>query len=121
MIFLLPTQKDPRSALSLIDIYVSFQTGPEGFGLSLLEAMAMGKPLIISYEKGGLEDLIHNGQEGFLFKSTSLEFFSEKILELLRSPNMRQQMGQKAAEKAKTFFSYQRMTKETIKVYESLR
>ena len=62
-VFLLPTQKDPRTALSLIDVYVTFQAGPEGFGLSFLEAMSLGKPLVISYSKGGMADFLENEKE----------------------------------------------------------
>lgn len=115
---LIPSQKDPRPLLSLINIYVTYHAGPEGFGLSPLEAMAMGKPVVISYVQGGMGDFIEDGQEGFLMKEASLDVMAQKINELLNSKSLQTTMGTNAAQKIKDHFSYQRMAEQTQKIYE---
>lgn len=119
-IFLLPSQKDPRPILSLIDIYVSYHVAPEGFGLSFLEALAMGKPIVSRCLKGGFGDFIENGKEGFLLQEETIEMTAEKVYDLLISPSLREKMGFSGAQKAKNLFSYERMAKETKRVYEEL-
>ncbi|HBQ20809.1 MAG: hypothetical protein A2Z91_03825 [Deltaproteobacteria bacterium GWA2_38_16] len=119
-VFLLPTQKDPRTALSLIDVYVTFQAGPEGFGLSFLEAMSLGKPLVISYSKGGMADFLENEKEGFLLHNSTLETMAEKINTLLNFPELQKEMGQKGAQKIKEYFSYERMAEQTRSIYEQV-
>lgn len=59
----------------------------EGFGLVLLEAMAMGLPVITTPNTAG-PDLITDGEEGFLVPIRSAEAIAEK-LELLRADRAR--------------------------------
>ena len=115
---LVPSQQDPRPLFSLIDIYVTYHTGPEGFGLSTLEAMAMGKPVVISYVQGGMGDFIEDGQEGFLLKEASQDTLAQKINELLNSKEKQLWMGKNAAQKIKNHFSHLRMAEQTKKIYE---
>ncbi|MBI3018925.1 MAG: glycosyltransferase family 4 protein [Deltaproteobacteria bacterium] len=115
---LIPSQKDPRPLLSLIDVYVTYHAGPEGFGLSTLEAMAMGKPVVISYVQGGMGDFIEDGKEGFLMKGVSLDAMAQKINKLLNSKSLQITMGINAVQKIKNHFSYQRMAEQTQKIYE---
>ncbi len=115
---LISSQKDPRPLLSLIDIYATYHTGPEGFGLSTLEAMAMGKPVVISYAQGGMGDFIEDGKEGFLMKEASQDIMAQKIMELLNSPSLQHKMGESAAQKVRSHFSYLRMAEQTQKIYE---
>jgi glycosyltransferase involved in cell wall biosynthesis len=59
----------------------------EGFGLVLLEAMAMGLPVITTPNTAG-PDLITDGEEGFLVPIRSAEAIAEQ-LELLRADRAR--------------------------------
>ena len=115
---IIPPQADPRIALSLVDIYVTYHRGPEGFGLSTLEAMALGKPVVIAYTHGGLGDFIEDGKNGFLLKNASPQIMIDKILLLLDQSDLRKNMGNTNTEKIRRLFSVERMTKETLYVYE---
>ena len=74
------------------DVYVS-PTQHEGFGLSFLEAMACGLP-VVSYEHGGQTDFLVNGQTGFLVPLNDLEELTERSSYLLSEPDLRQTMGE---------------------------
>ena len=58
----------------------------EPFGLVLLEAMAVGLP-VVSLDGGGNRDILVDGKNGFLIPSNDPHLFVEKILHLSTHPN----------------------------------
>jgi glycosyltransferase involved in cell wall biosynthesis len=78
-----------------IDVYLCASTS-EGFSLSVLEASATGRP-VISTRVGGCEDLIVNGQNGFLVDRTP-EAFAEKLIQLDRNRDLLCKMGSRNRE-----------------------
>ncbi|MBN2891864.1 MAG: glycosyltransferase family 4 protein [Bacteroidales bacterium] len=62
------------------DVFVLPSKGPgETWGLAVNEAMACGKPILVSDNVGCAVDLIENGENGFVFKSVNVSDFVEKI------------------------------------------
>jgi glycosyltransferase involved in cell wall biosynthesis len=83
------------------DVFV-FPSLFEGFGLVLLEALAMGLPVITTEHTAG-PDLIREGQEGFIVPIRSSAAIAEK-LELLRlEPERRRDMSHRARRRAREF------------------
>lgn len=121
IIFMLPPQKDPRLALSVIDIYVSFLVGREGFGISLIEAMAMEKPVVTSDKGGGIIDFIENGRNGFILTEPSKKQMAEKIEELIEHPELRSQIAETALQTVKERFSYEKMGERVFSIYKQKR
>ncbi len=119
-VFLLDPQKFPQTAMSCIDIFVSYHVGPEGFGFSLLEAMAMRKPVVSRYLQGGMADILEHGKEGFLIRGGTIENFSEKVYELLIRHDLRKQFGEAAFQKVSNQFSYQKMIQSTVNAYKEV-
>lgn len=74
----------------------------EGFGLVLLEAMAMGLPIVTTPHTAG-PDLITEGDEGFIVPIRSVEAIAEKLELLRRNPERRAEMSRRARERARTF------------------
>jgi len=66
------------------DVYVHSAL-TEGFGLTLIEAMASGLP-VVTLDGGGNRMLIEEGKNGFLVEVNSIETFSDKIIECTSSP-----------------------------------
>jgi len=64
----------------------------EGFGIVFLEAMAVGKPLL-GGAHGGIPDIITHGVNGFLVPQDDPEKLAQSLIELLRRPKLREQMG----------------------------
>ena len=83
------------------DVFV-FPSLFEGFGLVLLEAMAMGLPIITTAHTAG-PDLIDDGMEGFVVPIRSSEAIAEKLELLRRDRDRAAEMGQKAAKRAAEF------------------
>jgi glycosyltransferase involved in cell wall biosynthesis len=106
---------DTFQALSAIDIFV-MPSLKEGLGLSLMEAMACGIPVVGS-DVGGIKTLIQNNQNGLLVAAADSEALSRAILELLQDVSKAKALGEGARIFIHKNFSQRRMLLETEKVY----
>jgi len=75
----------------------------EIFPLVLLEAMAVGTPIIASHV-GGIPEVIADRQTGFLARVDDLSAWTEAILRLVHDPDLRAQMGRRAREAVENQF-----------------
>jgi len=64
----------------------------EGLGRVILEAQAVGCPVLVS-DAGGMKDLIQHGETGFIFKSEDLEDLAEKISYILDNDALRKSVS----------------------------
>lgn len=79
----------------------------EGFGLVYLEAMRKGLPCIASIHDAAKE-VIADGETGLLVDHTDPAALVDPILQLLRNPELRTQMGEKGRKREREVFSYER-------------
>jgi len=107
----------------LMDIFV-LPTHREGLGASILEASAMGKPVIAS-NTGGCPEAVDDGISGILLPVKNPEKLAETIIYLFRNPEKAKEMGRKGREKILREFDekiifgrikteYQRLIKEKL-------
>ena len=83
------------------DLYVHSAL-TEGFGLTLLEAMAAGLS-VITIDGGGNKNLIRHGENGFIITEQDVSLFSEFINELFQNPTLRELTSNYAKEFANNF------------------
>lgn len=83
------------------DVFV-FPSLFEGFGLVLLEALAMGLPIVTTPHTAG-PDLITDGVEGFIVPIRSADAIAEKLLRLRDDGEMRREMSRRASARARQF------------------
>lgn len=77
-------------------------TCPETFGIVVIEAMSMGRPVIAS-RIGGLSDVIIDGENGFLIPPRDAVALGQAIQRLLDDKELRGRMEQGALRRAKDF------------------
>ena len=83
-------------ALLGIDVFV-YPSWHEGFGRSIMEALAMEKA-VVATEVGGIPDLIEDGKTGFLIPPHNSEQLAVKIKELLSNEELRKKFGKAGRE-----------------------
>ncbi len=81
------------------NIFCSPATGRESFGIVLLEAMAMGKPVVAS-NIDGYAAVVADGVDGILTPPRDVNALSRVIISLLADPARCREMGLKGREKA---------------------
>ena len=94
-------------------------TFTEGISNSLLEFMALSKPVIVSGE-GGCSELISNGKNGFLLKVGDFKEISNKILFLLKNINLLNEFGDASRKIVEQKFSISCMHEEFRKSYTEI-
>ena len=94
-------REDVPRVLSVFDIKV-LPSVTEGFGIAILEAMAMGKP-VIATGVGGVKEILKDGETGFLVPPQDPEALSERIIYLLRNEDEARQLGIRAREESKKY------------------
>ena len=85
----------------------------------IMEAMACSKP-VIATSVGGNPSLVNNGKNGFLVMPKDSENIAHFIKILYENPDLGKKMGSHGRELMEKEFSSEKMTTETLKVYELL-
>jgi glycosyltransferase involved in cell wall biosynthesis len=91
----------------------------EGFGLSVAEAMACGKP-VVATNCSSLPELVEDNKGGFLCRVDNLNDFSEKIRYLGENEEERRNMGVFNRERVNQLFTIEKMVNNYIRLYRSL-
>lgn len=111
-------QKDVRPFLQEFDLFVHPSYG-EPFGLSIVEAMAMRKP-VIACVTGGVPEIITHTRDGWLVKERSAEAVATAITTLLNDPGLCRQLGERARETVRARFRPRQQCGAVARRYASL-
>ena len=109
-------REDAINLISIMDIFV-LPSLWEGTPNVVLEAMLWGKP-VISTEVGGVPELIENQVDGILVKPGNPVALADAVLQALKNERESIQMGIRAKEKVKKYFSIEKMVEQTEKLYQ---
>jgi glycosyltransferase involved in cell wall biosynthesis len=91
----------------------------EGFSQALLEAMALGKPVVASAATGNL-DLVTDGTDGLLVPPADPSAWASAIERLLADPPLRERLGAAARHTARERYSLERTVERTAAVYREV-
>lgn len=114
----LPFEKDVARLFSASDVLVFPSIRPH-FARPVIEAGAMSLPVLGS-RLGGVEELIDEGENGYLFAVDDHTSIAQKLNELFHDPEKRLQMGAKGYEKALTNYSQDVNIQQIIAIYDEL-
>jgi len=78
----------------------------EGIPISILEAQAMGLPVISTYHSG-IPEVINNGENGFLVPERDVDAMAEKLILLASQHELRNRMGEIGRNKIKHFYNHE--------------
>ena len=111
--------RDVAPAMGAIDILVLPALSKEGFGRVLVEAGALGKP-VVGTDVGGIGEAIVPGKNGFVVKAADRAQLQQALESLIDDADLRARMGQAGRERALGHFSESRMIEQTELVYREL-
>jgi len=101
------------------DIVVHASLRPEPFGLVIIEAMAMKKPVIAS-RLGGPQEIITEGVDGILLDPGNPKALAMAISRLLQEPEFAKDMAAKAREKVRQKFDIKKYAKDFDAILKSM-
>ena len=110
---------DIPAMMKLMDVVVLASITPEPFGMVVIEAMAMGKP-VIATKAGGPLDSVVDGKTGFLVPIKDTEQMANAIVKLLENPELAGKMGRNGRKRAEEIFCKERYANQVEEIYASL-
>lgn len=117
-VFLCGWRRDIPGVLSGIDAFVLTSLW-EGLPVTVLEAMASGKP-VIATDTLGVREVVEDGQTGYLIPPKDMSGACEKLIRLLGDGQMRERMGRRARDSLGLRFHIDSMVSDTQRLYLDL-
>jgi len=84
--------------------------------LTILEALASGKPMVVT-EMGGMPEIIKDRINGFVIPVRNYEVLAARVCELLEDPRLRERMGRTGREMVRQSHTRESMSENTLAVY----
>jgi glycosyltransferase involved in cell wall biosynthesis len=109
---------DYEELLDAVDVFV-VPSLEEGLGTIMLEAMALGKP-VVATRVGGIADFFEDGEQALLVPKAHHVALAEKIQYLLDNPAKAKKLASAGQQFVRDAFTVERMVKETAKLYREI-
>ncbi|HUQ70416.1 MAG TPA: glycosyltransferase family 4 protein [Planctomycetaceae bacterium] len=113
-----PNLLDFSDALQAMDIFC-LPSLQQGIGTIMLEAMALGRP-VIATRVGGVYRVVRDNETGLLVPPSDSARLADRILELLNDPAHARRVGDAAREEVRREFSVEKMVQQTAAVYRDV-
>lgn len=94
--------EEKHRLLSMTDVFVH-PSKFESFGISILEAMDYGLP-VITTATGGIPDLVRDGVNGLTVEPGNSRQIADAMLRLMDDPDLRHSLGAESARRARNFY-----------------
>lgn len=104
--------------LKKLDLFV-LASNWEGFGLVLVEAMALGKP-VVATNVGGIREIVQDGQTGYLVPPGQPDALASRMIRLLEDQPLSREMAKMARKRVEANFSMKRMIYGLDQLYRKL-
>ena len=111
-------RSDISKLLQIFDIFI-LSSFTEGISLTLLEAMASGKP-VIATKVGGNPEVVVDNVTGILVPCGFPERIESAVMKLYANRSLLPEYGQAGQKRAYELFSLDRMTSEYEKLYQEI-
>jgi len=108
---------DVAQIFNRLDALVLSSVVPEGFGRVIIEAQAMGVP-VVATRVGGVVDIVEDSVNGILAYPRDANSLAEGILKVLRDAPLAQRLALEARKVVEEKFTLDKMCRKTFEVYE---
>jgi glycosyltransferase involved in cell wall biosynthesis len=111
-------REDILALIQGFEIFV-FPSYLEGLGTSILDAMALRKP-VVATRVGGIPEVVEDGVTGLLVPPRDPTALAQALLYLLRHPEQGQKFGEAGRSRVEQHFTAARMAMHTMHIYQQL-
>lgn len=91
----------------------------ENFPFAILEAQSSGLP-VVSTNVGGIPEFLVDGENGFIIEPGDSSQLNQKILKLLKNPELAKNMGRQGRKLTKENLNWKLITRQVIDLYQKL-
>ncbi|WP_075267565.1 MULTISPECIES: glycosyltransferase family 4 protein [unclassified Marinobacter] len=112
----LGSRNDVPNLLMNGDIMIVPSIWQEAFGFTILEAMSIGVPLIVT-NVGAIPELVENNFNGLVVEKESADQISEAVIKLTESPKLRKNFSDRGISISNTRFSIDNQCEKLIFLY----
>ncbi len=110
-------QTKPHNYLGLMDIYL-LSSLSEGTSMTLLEAMSLSKPCVVT-DAGGNPEIVIHGENGFVTPNDNAEAFAQGIIDVLNSKTKVTSLGKASKLRFDSHFSETQMNQQYQLLYQN--
>ena len=110
---------DIPEVIAALDVVAHASSQPEPFGRVLIEAMAMGKP-VVATNLGGVPEVVKDGETGLLVPPRESEALAEASIKLLKDKQLASWLGANGLKHVRTHFDARSHVQQIEALYESL-
>jgi D-inositol-3-phosphate glycosyltransferase len=107
-----------RSFYGAADVFVS-TPWYEPFGITPVEAMACGTPVVGS-NVGGIKTTVRDGETGFLVPPNDPVALADRLALLFREPTLRRAFSRRAVRRANALYTWRRVSASIAELYEDV-
>jgi len=118
-VIFLGIRNDVFELLQASDIFVLPSQHREGLGVSLIEAMAVGLP-VIGTNLGGIPEVIVDGENGFLVSPKSPDQLADALMKFVNDQGLRISMGRRGRQIYEEDFTLSKMIRQVETLYDQL-
>ncbi len=105
---------------NMIDVFVALSLEEsESFGVSVIEASASGKPVVVT-NIGGLPEVVEENVTGIIVKPSDEIDAAKGIEKLILNAQLRNQLGLQGRERVKTLYNWNENVKQMIEIYKDV-
>jgi L-malate glycosyltransferase len=117
-VLFLGDRKDVPDLLATIDLLI-LTSITESFPNAILEAMAIGRP-VVATRVGGIPEVVQDGQTGILVTPRKAEEVAERVIMLLKNPALRREMGEAARRRVENEYTVEQVMRKLDGIYSGL-
>jgi glycosyltransferase involved in cell wall biosynthesis len=110
---------EPENYLALMDVYL-LSSLSEGTSMTLLEAMSLSKPCVVT-DAGGNPEVIINGENGFVTPNNNADKFAKGIIQVINARKENNDLGMASKNRFDALFSENNMNKQYRTIYSTIK
>jgi glycosyltransferase involved in cell wall biosynthesis len=114
----LGTREDVPDLIATSQLYLLISHW-EGFPRSILEALRGGVP-VVATDVGGVREAVIDGETGFVVPENDDVLLADRLKSLIEDADLRVRMGKVARDHYETHFTFDRLIRESLQLYESV-